>query len=86
MLVFMKKHTRIQAPFQKPESENKKTRSTVLLREKALLLPEAFGFNQASMSLRHWSALRFGPVPITLFPTIQFMPKLPYLPLTGLDT
>ena len=30
--------------------------------------------------------LQFGPAPTAQLPPVQFVPKLPYLPLTGLDT
>lgn len=74
------------SPFSKTRVWKQRTYS-VLLREKAIFLPKVFGFNQASLSLRQWSFLfQFDPAAITQLPTIQFVPKLPHLPLKGLET
>lgn len=66
----------------------------VPLRERAVFLPEQF-FSPSPLRLikppcHGDTGLRFefqlGPAPITQLPAIQCVPKLPHLPLTGLDT
>ena len=88
MLVLIRRHIWVLAPLKTPSVETVEGMQCRAVQKKQF-------FSQRPLHLIKPAChqdtgllfvFQFGPAPIAQLPPIQFVPKLPYLPLTGLDT